>query len=169
MSAPEYLKKITTSTVGLMPKAMTAIACDEKLGGKPVPVVRVYGTVRAEREGMTQFGPFTAFQGEFEAVNLVNGKKFRSKTLIVPELGTQMLQDALSEAKAESPDAFIQFGMDITVEENKSGKGGTLYKWGIVPVKQPDFRGENDALSMFGKSLGELPPMIAAPNGKAKR
>jgi hypothetical protein len=170
MSAPEYLKKISTTTIGLMPKQMSAIALDEKFEGKPIPVMRVYGTIKAMKDGITQFGPFTSFQGEFEAINLATQKKFRSKTMLVPELGTQMLSDALSEAKAVSSDAFIQFGLDITVEENKSGKGGVPYKWGIIPVKQPDFKGENDALSLFGKSLGEPSFMLAPPaSGKAKK
>ena len=167
MGAPEYVRKITTATIGLLPKAMTAIACDEKTGGNPVAVMRVYGTVNSVKDGVTQFGPFTSFQGEFEAINLISTKKYRSKTLIVPDLATQMLSDSLSEAKASSADATIQFGIDITVAENKSGKGGTLYKWGIVAVKQPDFKGENDALSIFGKSLGEPTYLqLAAPKSK---
>lgn len=168
MGTPNYLKKISTGTVGLAPKQMNVIATDEKFAGKPVPVMRVYGTARGTKKGTSNFGPYIGFLGEFEAINLCDGQKYRSKTLLLPSLAEQMLADSLDEAKSKSPDAFIEFGLDVTAEKNVSAKGGWEFKWGIKPLKQPEFLGETDSLSKLGQSLGELPLMIAPP-AKAKK
>ena len=140
---------------------MNAIAIDERYEGKPVPVMRVYGTARGMKKGSSNFGPYVGFLGEFESINLLDGKKFRSKMVLLPSLAEQMLSDSLDEAKSTNPEAFIEFGCDITVERNLSAKGGWEFKWGMVPLKQPAFLGETDTLSKLGQSLGDLPLLLA--------
>jgi len=168
-SGPTYLKKITTATIGLSPKAMNAIATDEAMADKmPARVMRVYGTVRGQKKGTSNFGPWIGFLGEFESVNLIDGKKFRSKTLMLPSVGEMALSDALDEAKSKNPDAFIEFGLDVIVEKNESSKGGWEFKYGIIPLKSPEFQGESDTLAILGKSLGEMPILLNAPQNRGK-
>jgi hypothetical protein len=163
---PEYLKKITVATVGWTPKL-----CDNIVEERPkarTPIVRVYGTVKQAETGTSNFGPYIKFKGEFEAVNLSSQEKYRAKNLLLPPIGEMAIADALQEAQAENKDASITFGMDIAVEENPSKKGGWNFRYAIIPLRSPEFKGESDALSLLGKALGEL-PLLEGPKTKGKK
>lgn len=164
---PQYLKKITTATVGLTPKICDGIVTDEVNKGQKVPVMRVYGVCRDQKQGTSNFGPYIKFGGEFEGVNLTTGEKFRAKALLLPPIAEMGLADTLQEAKAKNPDAFVEFGLDIVVELNPSKQGGWAFKYGCKPLKL-DFTGENDQLSLMGASFGEL-PLLGAPTPKKKK
>lgn len=154
-AGPEYVKKITTRHVRLQTKQMEQIALDamEKTGEvMPVPVMRVYGRVKTATQGQGTYGPYTKFGGEFEAVNLLDGNKFRSTALCLPAMGEQMVNDMLESR--EDKDTWVQFGIDVTVEYNNSAKGGTKFSYGITPLMQQS-SAKDDLLSKLGAELPE--------------
>jgi hypothetical protein len=171
---PNYLSKITTVTVGLSPKAMTAIATAEENAEKlPLTVMRVYGNVKSTVKAVSNFGETVGFIGEFEAINAIDQQVFRSKKLFLPEMGAMALSDALNAAKAKSPEAFVEFGYDIGVTKNTSSKnagGGWQHQWVIIPLRNPNVDNQEDQLSRLGKSLGDVPalpaPKAASPKAK---
>lgn len=147
-----YVKKIAMASVGLTPRG-----CEDLLnanGKKKTVVVRIYGRAMDMKADATDIGPFIKFTGEFEAVNLIDKTKYRSKVLILPSVAEQFLGDAVTSIKEDDPNAVAQFGLDITVEENRSNKGGYKFKYGVQPLIDAPKR---DALSMLGESLGALP------------
>lgn len=150
-----YSRKISTSTIGLFTRELEDIAAKAK--GKAVPVSRIYGIVRNSEPGQTDIGPYIKFSGEFEAINLVNRSVHRAKTLVLPAVAESFVNESLQAAKAESPDASVTIGMDITVTEHKSAKGGTKFKYGVSPLTSPG----NDPLTELGNKFGELPSMLS--------
>ena len=147
-----YVKKITMASCGITPRLCEDIL--DKNGKKKTIAVRVYGRTFDMKADATDMGPFIKFIGEFEAVNLIDKSKYRSKTLIIPQVAEQFMADAVSAAKADDPNAVAQFGLDITIEENRSTKGGCKFKYGVQPLVDAPKR---DALSQIGESLGALP------------
>lgn len=149
----DYAKKLTTKTVGLTPEKCEEIAKGQ--GSKAIPVVRVYGTVKKAEPKQSDLGPYSFFHGQFEAVNLVDGHKVRSTSLIVPAVAEPLLNDALAgEKEANGDAATLTFGLDITVLENLSQKGGWKFKFGVTALKGSE---QKDPLDMLGEQLGTLP------------
>lgn len=154
-SAPQYLKKITTKHVGLKTQVMEEIALKAKeSAGEPVPVavLRVYGRVRSATQGQGQYGPWTKFGGEFEAVNQVTRDVFRSTFLCLPSMGEQILNDMLDSR--DDTEAWVQFAVDVTVLYNESSKGGTRFSYGVQPLLEST-QPRDDILTMLGAKLPE--------------
>lgn len=147
-----YVKKITMASAGFTPRACEDLLAQNKQ--KKTTVLRIYGRCAEAKADSTDIGPFIKFSGEFEAVNLVDRTKYRSKTLILPQIAENFLDDAIQSVKSSDPNAIAQFGLDITVEENRSTKGGYKFKYGVQPLIDAP---KKDALSMIGESLGALP------------
>jgi len=165
MATRAYPKKITPSTIGLKTADLEKVAA-EKGKQKPVVVMRTYGRVSKMENGQTAFGSFIKFQGEFEAVNLLDESIHRSKTLILPACAETCLLEQIGAAKQDSKELLaVEFGLDITVEYYKNATlKGTEFRWGVRPLNEPS--GE-DSLSKLGQQFGSL-PLLTAP-GKKKR
>lgn len=149
-----YSKKISTATIGLQTRELEEIA--QKAKGKAVAVARVYGIARGMAQGETDIGPYWKFDGEFEAVNLVSRTTHRARALVLPQVAESFVQESLSSAKIENPEATVTIGMDITVSEHKSSKGGTKFKYGVSPLTEAG----SDPLTALGKQFGELPKLL---------
>jgi len=166
MAERYYPKKITTAAVGL-----TVPVCEEvaaSTGKKPAAVLRIAGRVSKVEKGTTSIGEYNKFQGEFEAINLVDGSIHRSQALIVPPVAEQPLLDFVNAVKKESPDAVVEVAADITVQfyDNKI-PNGTKFCWGVKPLIEPDPK--SDSLSLLMSSFGEPPRLIASkPEEKTK-
>lgn len=165
MAKTSFPKKITTATIGLTPQKVTEVALTAK--EEPVTVARVYGRIMKTEDGMSQFGPYTKFHGEHEGINCLDESIARSRVLILPEVGATMLNAVVGNAKQESPDAVVQYGVDITVKyyDNPS-KDGAKYEWGCVPLMDI---AQDDMISKLGQSFGAIPKLsLPKPNGKKK-
>lgn len=167
--AATFLRKITSKEIGLLPKAMSEMVTAEDYNGKPIRVMRVYGMASGQKPGRSDNGEYIGFFGQFEAINLITGEKFRSKKLILGAIGEMTLSDALTRAQADNPEAQIEFGADITVQKKTNTKGGGWeHQWGFIPLLRPEYDGSNDALSKLGASLGDL-PLLAGPQSTGKK
>lgn len=153
---PNYVKKITVSTVGLDTKQLEEIASENKGN---IPVVRVFGRVDSMENGQSQFNSFIRFRGEMEAVNLIDGTIWRSRATILPEIAEQNLQDIVSKA---DEGASIDFALDITVSYYDSTKGGNKFRYGVTTVL--DSGKAEDPLAKMRASL----PAPKIPGGKKK-
>ena len=153
-----YPKKITVKEINLSTEALEAIA-EQSGKGKGVVVARIYGRIMKTESGNSQYGPYTRYYGEFEAVNTVDGSVHRSQQLIVPAVGEAMVAEMLASVKKDNPDAVVQIGFDVSVKYyDNSNKSGTKFKFEVSPLVD---KGE-DALSLMGQSFGTL-PMLSAP------
>jgi len=147
-----YIKKLTCGTMGLDPRVLEDIAV--KFGSTKKAVLRVIGRVHGATPGNSDMGPYVKFTGDFQGINLIDRSVSRSKILILPGVAESFVMEGFDGAKASDPDAVLQFGLDILVEENKSTKGGRKYKYAVTPLT--DNVGK-DALTLLTEQLGEVP------------
>lgn len=141
-----FLKKITTAGVGLGTEVLEGTVKGN--GDSYTEVMRVYGMVSASEAGKdTGLGPYSVFTGEFEAVNMLNGEKFRATKLILPAIAEAPLLSLCDDAHGKSK---VRFALAITVNENKSAKGGRKYRFGVTPLMEMS---AEDELSKLGASL----------------
>lgn len=141
-----FPKKISTQTMGLNTPELETVAAAGK--GKSVPVLRVWGIVSDIKPGVSQYGPFIRFNGTIAAINLITGDEARSSSLLLPGLAEGVVKSLFDKASKDGGSA--QIGIEISVEENVSAKGGTKFKYIVKPLFE--YKGD-DALSEMAKSL----------------
>lgn len=149
----QYLKKINVRSIGISIEDTETVAEREQ---SPTTIMRVYGTCRGATQKTSDIGPYSVFNGEFEAINCVTGEKYRSSTLILPEVGELVLNNQLGASEDDDNISGIQFAIDLTVEPNKSSKGGRSYKFGVKPLIESD---DTDPLLSMGRMLEEKIPV----------
>lgn len=160
----EILRKITTSQCNLSTDVLNAYAESHK--DAVTPVLRVYGGIRSSKLGKSAYGEYFVFEGQFEAVNLITNTAYRSKKLILPDVGAEALQVLLDNVKAKDKEAMGQFGMDVCITYNAASSNranSTKFRWSCKPLI--DIKTEGDYLSKLGKSFGAL-PLIEVPKSK---
>lgn len=151
------LHKISTATVGLQSALLEKTALESK--GVPVNVLIVGGFVTGMESGVSQFGNYIKFKGEFEGQNLLTGEVYRSGKLLLPPIAEGPISQEFEQAEG----GRLKFAMQISVEENKSTKGGVKYKYGVKPLVEPK---SDDELSKLMKSLPAPAPASATPKKK---
>lgn len=149
-----YPKKITTAMIGLGVEVLQDYA--EKNGKrKPVAVCNVFGRVRKTSTEQSQYGPYTRYNGEFEAINLLDNTSHRSRVLILPQVAETALDEQVGSVKQSDPEAVVEFGLVINVQYyNNPNKTGTRFRFGVNPLGQPS---NDDALSQIGQRFGAIP------------
>lgn len=157
------VKKLTTKAMGLQTVELQDIAAEHGMK-KPVSIARVYGMIKKSEPKTTSIGVSQCYTGEFEAVNLISGAKFRASTMYVPGVAEVVLDQLLASAQLQDKSATAQFGFDLTIQyyDNKNPTG-TRFTFGVKPLLQPE---ESDPLSKMAKMLEEVagaPKFLALP------
>ena len=146
--------KLSMKTIGAQPKAGATV-----IDG---PVAQVYGRARGASYGTTHLGEYLKFKGDFEAVNLATGEVYRSQNLLLPEIASALLAEALTmkgavtgtipapgtkEPGKPPVDAStpIEFAFEIGVRSKASTTpGGAAYEYTVRPLMESR---ETDSLS----------------------
>lgn len=112
--------------------------CKTKEDGDVVDLANFYGRATGFKTGTTDFGSWTAFTGNFEAVNLQTCEEFQARQIFLVEPLQGMLLDQLASAES------VDFACKISVVVNESLPTGYEYRvTPLVDVKRSD---ELDAL-----------------------
>ena len=151
-----FINKITNVKIGVTKEMVQDAIKKEK---SEILAYRVYGRAQGFEIVSTDNGESNKYLGEFEAVNALTGEVFRSKSLYLPGLASDILEDQLTNANDKDPsettvkretkrgtvegrvlkfEKQIEFGMDITASPSTSATG---YEWGAKPIietKQED-------------------------------
>lgn len=152
-----YPKKITVKEMKLLPEKLEETI--KGSGGKAVLVASVYGKLTGSKPETSDIGAYSRFSGKFEAINHLDNTCFRSQVLIVPSVAEPILEEHLG-CKAE------EFGLQLFLAPNTSGKPGSKYVWQASPLTQPS---ADDPITAIGKRLGAVPkPAIEDKAAKAK-
>lgn len=140
----KLIRKISAKTVCGNVKA---IAKDLK-EGESKQIMEVIGLVKPGNSGIqtgeTDNGPWVAFKGGFEAVDLETGESYKAPKMFLPEVATELLMPAVEAAES---DVVVHFSIGIRQDEN-SAPGYTY----IVEPKQET--SESDPLEMLKKQSG---------------
>jgi hypothetical protein len=139
----QFVKKITTATVGLTSDVLEAATKGK--GHTPVDVMQAYGFITGSETGKTTFGAYTAFTGEFEAVNMLTGEKTRSGKLILTDVATSALLSAMGG------EGRMKFGLVLMAIENpRQNNKGQPYKFAVRNLLEPT---ADDELTKLAKGL----------------
>lgn len=163
MSEKIFQRKLTTATCGIDPRMMEDLTQDTN---EEIPVLRLYGKIEKGVPDKSDYGEYVKFYGEFQGVNAIDGKTYRSKALILPEVASMFIEDELSKIKASDDKADLIFGLDITVKKNISKKGGWKFKYGVRPLKSVDVK---DTLDLIGEQICKSVPLLPVSNKKSKK
>lgn len=71
----------------------------------------IYGTAKAVRSGESNFGPWTALVGTFEAVRTHDGEVFTSSNCFLPEPVNSMVATSIRDSENES----VEFAVEVYV------------------------------------------------------
>lgn len=135
----ELIKKLSVKTVCGKPKAPQ--------GKETVWKMEVFGVATGIKRGETAMGPWYAFTGTFQAVNMDNGKIYRSGILFLPEVaGGLMLPQINDQNRA------VEFGFRIGVKADDESAVGYIYvAEPLMPVS------ENDPIELLSRKMQALP------------
>lgn len=123
------VKKLSVATVFGKIDLKKLIAADEK--GETVPVMRVMGSAIGTKTGDSNFGPWTALQGQFKAINLDTGETSEAATLFLPDVALTPILVGLAAPGARG----VQFAIDIHAKYAADAKpGGVPYEYTFVPL-----------------------------------
>jgi len=147
MSQIELISKISTKTV--------AGTVSKPKEGESAVLYRVLGIANGIKSGESTYGEFTAFTGNFKAINLETGKVYQSGKVFLPSIAQTMLEGALSDANTDS----VEFAFDIGVKHAANAIG---YEYTVTPLVAAS---DNDPLSALeSKVTAALPD-----NSKGKK
>lgn len=148
-----YVKKLSIASAAAIPSDFKL-----KENGFAMPLMRVYGQVEGTDTGVSQFGPWTAFIGNFKGVRLEDGEVFRSKKLLVPELAEMALTDGLENSEEG---AILEFALEIgirrTIRKNAQDvEVGAGYEYTMKPLIEID-EAVDPLSALESKVLAALP------------
>lgn len=154
------IRKITVKTViGDVKKLVSGGSITEN----NTPVMRVLGHVTDLKGGQSDFGPWVALLGTFEATNLLTGEVYAASKALLPSIISELVEAQLAHAQKGDTDASLQFAVDVTVCPDDSVAIG--YTYGVIPLIQK----AADPLDNLRLEVSEKAPLqIEAPKEKAK-
>lgn len=132
------------------------------MGGRiPAPEVktflyRIAGRVTGVKTGTSDFGPWLAFKGNFQAQR-EDGEIFAAPLAFVPEPVQSMLEDAVQKQLADGLVPSIQFGIDLFAVPDKAAAVG--YTFDVAPILKPE--DETDSLLANLNATHALPHLAA--------
>lgn len=127
--------------------------------GEAIATVRFYGIIDGVIDGNAQYGAYTKFHGDFEAVNLQTGEVFCAPACILPgKDDVQLLRKAFDAALAAG-NPSVQFAIDYKVIPSDKGTLGYTYV-GVDALKP---KGIDPLLAL----RNALPKQLAAPRKSA--
>ena len=143
----EMLRKITLKAVGLTVKAVQQKTAPLE-DGEQCALVRVVGITTDVQTGQTDKGEFVRLIGEFQAVNLLTGKRFASGQCILPSFIAVSIAGALKV----SPE--VEFALEIGAKADEASVTG--YQYTVRPLIETESNTRLSQLLSKSKAL-ELP------------
>lgn len=122
-----------------------------------IDLFNVGGTVTGLKTGITNFGEFTGFLGNFGAIRLTDGVTFRAPQLFLPSIAEAFVKPTV-EGAAGAP---VEFAFIIGIKPMKKPDDSESYEYTVKPIVAPD---AVDPLAGMMAKLGEYAPAaLAAP------
>lgn len=142
----ELQSKISLKSIGAQPKAGSLAE------GEVKKLAVFYGRCTGYVTGESSFGEFVKFRGSFEAVNADTGEVYRSSNILMPDIITNLLRDALDNREDDS--AALEFAIELGAKYATTSRG---YEYTVVPLVQ---LAESDEL---GRLRNEIQRALPAP------
>jgi hypothetical protein len=124
-------------------------------GQQEVELFNIGGTCTGTKLGMTTFGEFCAFLGNFAAVRITDGMVFRAPQLFLPTVAEAFIRPVVDAASGQP----VEFGFIIGVKPLTKPDGTLSYEYTVKPIVAPD---TVDPLAEMLKKLQGTPRLLGA-------
>lgn len=120
--------------------------------GDVIPAYSVFGTANGVKSGVSQYGDWTAFVGNMEAINHASGERFAAVQCFIPDPLQTILLKGLEEHEN------IEFSFTVKVKRRDDLKEG--YEYLVEPHKQAT---EADPLEKLRALVPNIPALQKLP------
>lgn len=164
-SVAAFVSKMTVKSLGCDPAAVHKLPA----GTDVLPLARIFGRANGTKNKTDSFGEvITAIIGDFEGVNLANGKAYSSSVLYLPGGIHERIESTLYDKNGRP----VEFGVEISVRKTErqqpDGKKVPAYTYEVKELVKAQ---ESDSLKGLREKVNEAPlptmPAPAAPAGAA--
>ena len=123
----DLLKKISAKQV--VGNVKKVVADSLKNDGDKMDLYNVIGIATGVKTGETDYGPWIAFTGQFEATNIETGEVFQSGKCHMPEPLDQMIHDVIVQKDTDGNPAVesVQFAYTVGVKRRDDLQVGYEY------------------------------------------
>lgn len=150
-------RKLSVKVI-MQPQAITKALIPE--GEKEIALCRIWGRASSTKSGHSQFGDWTAFLGDFKAVNYLTGEKFASNKVLLPKLCEEQVMAKLASMGPEA--RGVEFAYEIGIAIDKDPRSGRGYQY--VTKSLTKITGA-DPLATMEADMPPLPKMKRAAAG----
>lgn len=119
-------------------------------------IYRAMGIADSFRSGETNYGPWTAFLGDFEYTNMLTGEVFRGSQAFFDATFTEALMNKMRAADGQA----IEFALECSVDISDD------YPTGFAYVARPILDGAHNRLEGLRNRLAALPAPESAKADK---
>lgn len=155
-----FKRKLSPKTImGDLKRTAAEMRVADFTGTKPL--YRVIGSAHGVKTGSSDFGPFVAFLGSFEATRYDTGETFVGGQCFVPKAVEDMLLASLHAGKKKDENSGIEFGIEIGLKLSDTAIGYEFTVTNLIKTKNAD------PLAALRAQLKPLPRLPAPPKQAA--
>lgn len=148
----ETLRKITVGTIEAQPDIEELL----KKEGKRMDLADFIGIATKAKPGSSDFGPFVAFLGQFQAKNLSTGNLYTSRKIILPKF----IEEELFGAFDADGNGNVEFAFRLSAKYDK--EAATKYVYEMKSIIKPKENAQfTELLTRAAAEMKSLP----APKG----
>lgn len=126
-------------------------------------VMKVLGIAVATQTGESDYGNWTALQGQFEAVNPATGEVQESATLFLPDVALIPIKVALATPGNKGVQFAIEVSVTYVAEREGAKAGGSPYEYSFKHLIKLD---ESDPIAQLKAKMAHA--ALPAPDAEPK-
>lgn len=140
-------KKLSAKAIcgNLKKMVMDGIKAETLKNGDTIELFDVMGVARDTMTGVSDFGDWIGFKGDFQAIRTTDGQRFRSGKCFLPEGASDLIEAAQPSKEKEIAFAF-RIGLIVDDTAN------TLYEYTVESPLEPE---QNDAIKRLEESYSK--------------
>lgn len=151
------ISKMSVKGLGCNPRKVTAMDKPADGSQAKLPLCRIFGLASGVKHGEDKSGNvWTAIAGDFEGVNLQDGKVYRSGKLFLPGGIQEIIEVPLVQAESQDKQLTVEFAFEIAAVQADNPIG---YSYVATSLMKP---AEADNLSRI-RNLISAPAQPAVP------
>lgn len=139
--AATVVRKLTVATV----YGVIDVAALPKVGEKIIG--KIGGVITGLKKGVSQYGPWTAFVGDFAGVNLDSGEIFQAAACLIPGAMGEALVNAAEHMLSADSSAKMKFAVVISLKRSPRAPD-EKYEYVVRPLIEGPYR--SPALALLG-------------------
>jgi hypothetical protein len=162
----QLVSKLSLKTIVGKPDLKSLWARDESgqlVHANGIDLFNVGGSVTGTKTGLTNFGEFTAFLGQFGAIRISDGMVYRSPQMFLPSIAEAFVKPTVEAAEGQP----VEFAFIIGIKPMKKPDDSESYEYTVKPIAAPET--VDPLAGMMNKLAAHAPAAaLAAPETAAQ-